>query len=217
LETSDHIAVLSCQISWSDVGSWYSLMQLADKDINGNNFIGNITAKNVSNSYLRSDSHKIVAIGLDDFLVVASKEATLIAPLKDSQAIKQIYQEISLYNKEITEKSLYKKSPWGEQEKLGEGDNFLVKHIKIKIGESISLQQHQHRAEHWIVIAGTALVECGGKQKTVQANQSVFIPMQEKHRLTNIGDCELQIIEVQTGQILSEDDIIRFEDIYGRI
>lgn len=208
--------VVPCAIGWSDVGSWQSLWQMADKNDDGNATHGPVTALNVHNSYLRSDGPVIGVIGLQDITVIATKDAVLIAPLNRSQDVKSLVALLEEQNHSAAAAHRRVMRPWGSYEGVAEGDRFQVKHIVVKPGQSLSLQMHNQRAEHWVVVVGAALVECDDVKKTVQANESVFIPKGSKHRLSNPGAADLHVVEVQSGDYLGEDDIVRFSDIYGR-
>lgn len=211
LENTKRGVVLACDMEWNDVGSWNSLWRVAEKDANGNTLIGTVVAENVNNSYIHSDGVSIAAIGMKDCLIIAAGDRVLVAPCSHAQEIKTLYE-----NEALRVHGEYTTRPWGTFRTIGKGDNFLIKQITIWPGSAISLQTHSQRAEHWVVLAGTAKTECDGVERMVRPNESVFIPKGAMHRLSNTGDTDLQIIEVQSGAYIGEDDITRFEDLYGR-
>jgi len=204
-------------MGWSDIGSWQALWQLEDKDSDGNVTHGCVTALDVQNSYLRSDGPSIGVIGLDDITVVATKDAVLVAPRNRSQDVKPLVAMLESRKRNVAKAHRRVMRPWGSYEGVAEGERFQVKHIVVKPDGALSLQMHHHRAEHWVVVVGSALVECDGVQKTIYENESVFIPKGSKHRLSNPGKVDLHLVEVQSGEYLGEDDIVRFSDKYGRV
>ena len=217
MEKTDLGFVSPLDAGWSDIGSWQSLWSVSDKDKNGNLISGNIIVDNVKNSYLRSEGRLIAGIGLENLVVVETMDALLVADLNKSQSIKQIVTQ--LHSKGQPEGSIHKTvfRPWGSYLSLAEGSHWQVKKITVNPECSLSLQLHKHRTEHWIVVSGTAQVEIDGKVSSLSKNESTYIPLESKHRLSNKGKEILVLIEVQSGSYLGEDDIIRFEDNYGRI
>jgi len=216
MEHTKRGAVLPCSMQWSDVGSWQALWQLCAKDANGNASVGPVVTQEVKGSYIHSEGPAVAVLGMEDCLVVATKDAVLVAPRSRSQDIKSLLTALENNHKEIATTHVCVPRPWGTYENIAEGKNFKVKHIIVKPGRSLSLQMHHHRAEHWVVVAGTAKVECDGVEKIIHANESIFVPKGATHRLSNPGEIDLQLIEVQSGDYVGEDDIVRFEDIYGR-
>jgi mannose-1-phosphate guanylyltransferase/mannose-1-phosphate guanylyltransferase/mannose-6-phosphate isomerase len=216
MENTKAGVVVPCSMGWSDIGSWQALWQIETKDDAGNVTLGPVTTLDVQNSYLRSDGPVIGVIGMHDVTVVATKDAVLIAPRNCSQDVKPLVAllEEQKHNAAAAHRRVMR--PWGSYEGVAEGDRFQVKHIVVKPGQSLSLQMHHHRAEHWVVVVGTALVECDDVKKNVCENESIFIPKGSKHRLSNPGDSDLHVVEVQSGGYLGEDDIVRFDDTYGR-
>lgn len=217
MEKTDRAAVVPCTIGWSDVGSYASLWELGDKDSSGTVAYGDVLGVDNSGSYLRSESRLVAAIGLKNMMVVETPDAVCVAPLDRSEEIKKIVSLLSDAGRDeaLTGSRVYR--PWGWYESLVTGDHFQVKHIQVSPGATLSLQLHHHRSEHWIVVRGTAEVTRGEKVETLTANQSTYIPVETKHRLANPHASEaLEIIEVQTGTYFGEDDIVRFEDSYGR-
>ena len=208
------VVPLSC--GWSDVGSWSSLWDVANKDSAGNVAKGDVILQDASNSYVHSSSRLVTALGVDNLVVVETADAILVADKDKVQNVKSIVT--ALKNQQRTEASSHTKvyRPWGSYESLVVADRFQVKRIIVTPGQQLSLQLHHHRAEHWIVVSGTALVTCGEKEFVLSEDQSTYIPLGTKHRLANNGVIPLELIEVQSGSYLGEDDIVRFEDIYGR-
>jgi len=216
MERTKHGAVVPCNMGWSDVGSWQALWQLASKDAHHNMCSGSIITRDVTNSYIRSEGPKVAALGLDNIMIIATKDAVLVAPKNRSQDVKAIVDDLRKDNKEMTVDHPRVMRPWGSYEGIAQGQNFQVKQIIVRPGRSLSLQMHHHRAEHWIIVAGTAKVEIDGVEKLVFPNESVYIPKATKHRLGNPGKADLHLIEVQSGDYLGEDDIVRYIDDYGR-
>ena len=203
-------------IGWSDLGSWNSLWNESKKDQDGNFINGDVILKNTSNSLIHSDNRLVTAIGIQDTIVVETADAVLVANIAMSQDIKKL---VSILNDESREEAISHKRmyrPWGYYETICKSDRFQVKRIVVNIGQKLSLQLHQYRAEHWIVVKGLARVTCGENIYTVKEDQSTYIPLGQKHRLENIGEINLELIEVQSGSYLGEDDILRFNDDYGR-
>lgn len=209
--------VLPLNVGWNDIGSWDSVWEISKKDKNHNVIKGNVLAKDTQNSYLRSEKRLIATIGVNNIIVVETSDAVLIASRSKSEQVKEIVN--NLKDKEIPEGLEHKKiyRPWGFYESVAEDIRWKVKLINVKPGEKLSLQMHHHRSEHWIVVKGTAKVEVEGNISILNENQSTYIPLGSKHRLSNPGKITLTLIEVQSGSYLGEDDIERFEDSYGRI
>jgi len=208
--------ILPLNVGWNDIGSWNSLRDLEEKNSEGNVLIGRTLAKFSRNCYLRSEGRLIVGLGIDNLIVIETNDAVLIANPNYSQEVKNIISELEKIG--FPESKSHKKvfRPWGNYLTISEGSNFQVKKIEVNAGESLSLQLHNYRSEHWIVVSGTALVEVNGRKNILKENESTYIPLGSKHRLSNQGDATLTIIEVQSGSYVGEDDIIRFEDKYGR-
>tara|TARA_S200000501_G_C20782722_1_gene725778 strand:+ start:34 stop:849 length:816 start_codon:yes stop_codon:yes gene_type:complete len=216
MENTSKGIVLPLDVGWNDIGSWKSVWENSPKDINGNYSKGKVLLKDSKNSYFRSENRLIVGLGLEDLLIIETSDAILIANKNQDQKVKDIVAELK--EKNIPEGLIHKKvfRPWGNYTSLVEGNRWQVKQITVKPGEKLSLQYHHHRAEHWVVVKGTAKVEIDGKKKILGENQSIYIPIGAKHRLYNPGKITLTLIEVQSGSYLGEDDIIRVEDAYGR-
>jgi mannose-1-phosphate guanylyltransferase/mannose-6-phosphate isomerase len=203
-------------MGWSDVGSWHTMWELADKNQETTACIGPVISRDVTGSYIRSDGPTVAALGLHDILVVATKDAVLVAPRSKAQEIRTLVADIKTNNPEMMIEHPRVMRPWGSYESIAHGTNFQVKHVIVRPGKSLSLQMHHHRAEHWVVVAGTAKVEFDGEQKLVFPNESAYIKRGSKHRVSNPGKMDLHLIEVQCGDYLGEDDIIRFADDFGR-
>jgi len=216
-EKTQKAYVLPLDCGWDDIGTWESLWNISKKDLNGNSIQGNVIAQKTKDSLIRSERKLLVTLGLKDLMIIDNKDVLLIANKTFSQEIKNI---VSIVNKrKLKEGKQHKKiyRPWGFYESLEEGNSWQIKKIEVDPGASLSLQLHNHRSEHWIVVEGTAKVEVNEDIRFLSKNESIYIPIESKHRLSNPSKVALVLIEVQTGDYLGEDDIIRFEDIYGRI
>ena len=209
--------VLPLNVGWSDVGSWKSVWEVSRKDENGNVLIGDVITKDLKNCYVRSENKLVVGLGIENLLIVETNDAILIADKNNDQDVKQIVNKLIEDNR--SEGKAHRKvyRPWGHYTSVVEGSRWQVKRLEVNPGASLSLQMHHHRAEHWIVVKGTAKVEINDENLILGENQSVYIPLGSKHRLINPGRIPLVLIEVQSGAYLREDDIVRFDDIYGRI
>jgi mannose-1-phosphate guanylyltransferase/mannose-6-phosphate isomerase len=216
MERTTHAVVVPADIGWSDVGSWSALWEVQQGDAEGNVLRGDVYLDGVKNSLVRAESRIVAVVGLDDVVVVETNDAVLVAHKDQVQRVKQIVEHLK--SKERTEHLHHTKvyRPWGHYEGIDSGDRFQVKRITVKPGEKLSLQMHHHRAEHWVVVSGTARVTCGESVTLLSENESTYIPIGMNHRLENPGKLPLHIIEVQSGSYLGEDDIVRFEDIYKR-
>jgi len=216
MEKAEKRVVIPLDCAWSDVGSWEALWEIGDKDARGNIFVGNVLAEDVSDSYIHAGEGLVAAVGLEGYIIVETKDALLVAPKNRSQDVKAIVKRLQSSNR--AEARLHRKvfRPWGSYECLDCGERFQVKRIIVKPGASLSLQRHFHRAEHWVVVKGTANITNGSENIILSENQSTYIPLGEKHRLENPGSIPLEIVEIQTGSYLGEDDIERFDDVYGR-
>ena len=216
MEKTDSAAVIPLDAGWSDLGAWDSLWDSETRDEQGNVLSGDVVTHGVSNSYIQSRSRLVAAVGLDDVVIVESPDAVLVADKARSQEVKQIVAQLQARQRPEVDTHTLVHRPWGSFQSLASGPGYQVKHIVVNPGAALSLQMHQHRAEHWTVIKGTALVTCGEQEQELQVNESVFIPLGAKHRLVNQQTDTLEVIEVQVGDYLGEDDIVRFEDLYGR-
>ncbi len=216
MESTDRAAVLPIDVGWNDVGSWSALWSVVDQDGDGNAHRGDVVARDCRNTLAIGDKRLIALIGLDDVVVVDTDDAVLVARRDRVQEVKDVVA--TLKRDKRTQATWHRKvyRPWGSYDGIDSGERFQVKRIIVKPGASLSLQMHHHRAEHWIVVKGTARVTCGEKVFLLAENESTYIPLGSKHRLENPGKQPLELIEVQSGSYLGEDDIVRFEDVYGR-
>ncbi len=217
MEKTKMAAMVPLDAGWSDVGSWSSLWETAEnKDQNGNVVIGDAILEGVKNSYINAEERLISVIGLDDVVVVETKDAVMVAHKDKVQDIKKVVSKLKKEKRPEFEFHREVFRPWGSYDSIDNGARFQVKRISVKPGEKLSVQMHHHRAEHWIVVSGTAKVTIGENTKLVTENESVYIPIGEVHALENPGKIPLELIEVQSGAYLGEDDIVRFSDRYGR-
>ena len=216
MEKTDAGAVVSLDCGWSDVGAWSALWDVAQRDAHGNVCKGDVVVDNCSGSYFRSESRLVAATGVENLVVVETADAVLVADRARVQDVKRIVNRLKAQQR--PEVSLHRRvyRPWGSYESLVVSDRFQVKRIVVTPGQTLSLQMHHHRAEHWIVVHGTAEVTCEDKVFMLGEDESTYIPLGHKHRLANPGHIPLEVIEVQSGAYLGEDDIVRFEDVYGR-
>lgn len=216
MELSDKVAVVACDIGWSDIGSWSALGDLTMADAQGNRVDGDALLHDVRNCYIQSRERLVGAVGLDDIVIVDTPDALLVAHKSRSQEVGRLYNELKSQGHGAYKLHRTVHRPWGTYTVLEEGNRFQIKRIVVKPGESLSLQLHHHRSEHWVVVNGMAKVTNGEKEFFVGTNESTYIPAGYKHRLENPGVLDLVMIEVQSGEYLGEDDIVRFEDTYGR-
>ena len=217
MEKSHNVAVVSCDIGWSDIGSWTALGDITPADHEGNRTEGEVVLHNVSGCYIRGSNPRMVAaVGVRDLVIVDTPDAVLVADKNSAQDVKHIYARLKSEGHEAHRLHRTVFRPWGSYTVLEEGIGYKIKRIVVNPGASLSLQMHHHRSEHWIVVSGMAKVVNGEKEIYVNRNESTYIPAGHKHRLENPGLLELVMIEVQSGQYLGEDDIVRMEDVYGR-
>ena len=216
MEKTADAVVVPLDAGWSDVGSWASLHAASESDASGNVSRGDVLVEDSKNCYLYSESRLVAAVGLDDHVVVETKDAVLVVPKSRVQDVKALVSRLKSMGR--YEHSLHREvfRPWGSYDSLENGNRFQVKRLSVKPGAQLSLQLHHHRAEHWVVVSGTARITRGDEVFILEENQSTYIPIGVKHRIENPGKIPLQIIEVQSGSYLGEDDIVRFEDRYGR-
>ena len=210
------IKMVELEAGWNDLGSWDAVWQSGAQDKDGNVTSGDTLLANSKNSLVHASSRLVGVVGVDNLIIVETADAVLVADRKNSQDVKQIVDKLAVQKRE--EKNIHRKvvRPWGWYDSLDEGERFKVKRIQVKPGASLSLQMHHHRAEHWIVVKGTAEITNGSEVLVLHENQSTYIPQGQTHRLANPGKTPLEILEVQSGSYLGEDDIVRFEDNYGR-
>ena len=216
MEHTEHAAVVPAKFDWSDVGSWEALWKITRKDSAGNAVRGDVSASDSSNSLIFSEGRLVATLGVKNMIIVETSDAVLIADRSRSQEVRDIVSDLQDSNRteHLSHSKVYR--PWGYFENLDAGPGYLVKRIMVKPGAALSLQMHHHRAEHWVVVRGTARVTKGEDVMTLKRNQSVYIPLGETHRLENPSQEELHLVEVQSGDKISEDDIVRFEDRYKR-
>lgn len=208
--------VVPMDAGWSDVGSWSALWDIKEKDVQNNVAEGDVILEETSNSFVYGQDRLVTALGVDDLVIVDTKDALLVAAKDKVQNVKQIVSKIKASDRteHLHHREVYR--PWGKYDSIDSGSRYQVKHITVNPGAKLSLQMHHHRAEHWVVVKGTAEVRCGDKTMLLSENQSTYIPLGEVHQLCNPGKMPLEIIEVQSGSYLGEDDIIRYGDDYGR-
>ena len=216
MEKSKNIAVVSCSIGWSDIGSWNALGDLTTADEKGNRIEGEALTLDVSNCFIQSNERIVGAVGVHDLIIIDTADAILVADRNRAQDVKQLYTRLKAEGHEAPKLPRTVHRPWGTYPILEEGARFKIKRIEVKPGGKLSLQMHHHRSEHWIVVSGMANVTNGDSELLVNTNESTYIPAGHKHRLENVGVVDLVMIEVQSGEYLGEDDIVRFEDVYGR-
>jgi mannose-1-phosphate guanylyltransferase/mannose-6-phosphate isomerase len=216
MEHTSRAAVVPVDMAWSDVGSWPALRDIATADGDGNVVQGDVLAERMTNSYIRSEGRLVAAVGLDNVVVVATDDAVLVADADSAAEVSGIVAKLRGQNRSESQQHVTCHRPWGHYRSVDAGDRFQVKRITVKPGAKLSLQKHYHRAEHWVVVHGTAMVQRGEERMLVRENESVYIPIGTEHRLENPGKLPLQLIEVQSGPYLGEDDIVRVSDSYGR-
>jgi mannose-1-phosphate guanylyltransferase / mannose-6-phosphate isomerase len=216
MEHTARAAVVSVAMGWNDVGSWDALWQMAAKDADGNALSGNVIAEDARNCYLRSEAGLVAALGVEDLIVVATGDAVMLAPRNRAQDVRRLVARLVKEKRGEADALPRVHRPWGSYETLHAGHRVQVKHILVKPGRKLSLQMHHHRAEHWVVVQGTARIRRGAEEIMLTEDQSTYIPLGTAHRLENPGKIPLHLIEVQSGAYLGEDDIVRFDDDYGR-
>ena len=216
MERTSKAAVVPADIGWNDIGAWSALWEVGDKDKQGNVLRGDVWIDGMNNSLIRAESRMVAAIGLSDVIIVETADAVLVADKNSAQNVKQVVEYLKQNDRSEHEFHTRVFRPWGWYEGIDVGERFQVKRISVNPGASLSLQMHHHRAEHWIVVSGTAKVMRGDECYLVAENESTYIPLGTQHRLENPGKVALHMIEVQSGSYLGEDDIVRYEDVYGR-
>lgn len=216
MEHTSKAAVIPLDIGWSDVGSWSALWALGEKDTSGKVIIGDVVAVDTANAYIRSDNRLVARVGIEDLLIVETADVVLVAGKGRAQDVREIVDTLKRRGRSEPDVHTRVHRPWGSYESIEAGDRYQVKHLMVKPGAALSLQMHHHRAEHWVVVTGTARVTLGDKELLLSENESTYIPIGTPHRLENPGKVPLSIIEVQSGCYLGEDDIVRLEDSYGR-
>jgi len=216
MEHTDRAAVMPIDIGWNDIGSWHALMGAQPRDEDGNVLVGDVITDGVTNSYIRSDGQLVATLGVDNLVVVATDDALLVASRDHCADVGRMVETLSKSNRAESKHHRRVYRPWGYYQTVDLGERYQVKRIMVKPGAQLSLQMHFHRAEHWIVVSGTARITRGQETKLLRENESTYIPQGTTHRLENPGRLPLHLIEVQSGGYLGEDDIVRLEDSYGR-
>ncbi|MBK1690674.1 mannose-1-phosphate guanylyltransferase/mannose-6-phosphate isomerase [Ectothiorhodospira mobilis] len=216
MEPTRRAVMVPLEADWSDVGSWTALWSAGERDPEGNVAVGDVLLTGTRNCYLHADARLVAAVGVEDLVVVETKDAVLVMHKDRHQEVKEIVARLRADGREESENHRCVARPWGTYEQIDAASRFQVKRITVKPGQQLSLQMHYHRAEHWIVVRGTARITRGEEQFILSENESTYIPLGISHRLENPGRIPLELIEVQSGSYLGEDDIIRFEDTYGR-
>jgi len=216
MEKTHRAAVVPVAMGWSDIGSWDALWEMSAKDRDGNSIEGNVLAEDTRNCYLRSEAGLVAAIGIEDLVVVGTADAVMVAPRKRTQDVKKLVARLVSERRDEADALPTVHRPWGSFTSLHNGHRVQVKHIVVKPGGKLSLQMHHHRAEHWVIVQGTAKIRRGEEEMMLSEDQSTYIPLGTAHRLENPGKIPLHLIEVQSGSYLGEDDIVRLEDSYGR-
>jgi mannose-1-phosphate guanylyltransferase len=216
MEKTNSAVVIPLNVGWSDIGSWSSLWEISSKDKSGNSVTGDVMVHNSENCYVRSDNKLVALVGCNNMVIVDTKDALLVANKDTVQDTKLITKKLKI--KERSECELHREvyRPWGKYDSIDNGAGYQVKRITVNPGAKLSLQKHKYRSEHWIVVSGIARVTKGDKIFLLKKNESTYIPLGEIHSLENPGEVNLELIEVQSGSYLGEDDIIRVKDIYGR-
>ncbi len=216
MEKTDRAAVVAADLDWSDIGSWHALWEVSHKDGDGNVTLGDVIMEDTRNCLVRSENTLVTTVGLEDTLVVETSDAVLVAPLSRAQDVKKIVSKLKINSRDEFRLHRTVHRPWGSYTVLEQHERYQIKRITVSPGSKLSLQMHHHRHEHWVVVSGTARITNGEEVFLLYENQSTYIPSGVMHRLENPGVIDLELIEVQNGSYLGEDDIVRFEDDYGR-
>ena len=216
MEHTQKGAVVALDAGWSDLGSWASIYESGPLDADQNRLTGDVLTHNSHDCLIQANHRLVAAVGVDDLVIVETSDAVLVAHKGDTQSVRAIVDQLKAKGRTEHVAHPMVHRPWGHYETIDLGERYQVKRIFVEPGESLSLQMHYHRAEHWVVVSGTALVRCGGEERLLSENQSTYIPLGVKHSLSNPGKVPLELIEVQSGAYLGEDDIVRFQDRYGR-
>ena len=217
MEKTDDAVVVPTDVGWSDIGAWSSLWDISEKDDNGNATHGDVMLHESNNCYIRTDGKLVAAIGVDDLVIVSTKDVLVVAHKDSVQDVKAVAQQLKAESRTEWEHHREVYRPWGKYDSIDNGERYQAKRITVKPGAKLSVQMHHHRAEHWVVVSGTAKVTNGEKTFILSENESTYIPVGVIHALENPDKVPLEIIEIQSGSYLGEDDIVRFEDIYGRV
>lgn len=216
MEKTDHAVVVPLDAGWNDVGAWSSVWQVSERDTSGNASRGDVWMHDSAGNHVHAEHRLVSLVGVNDLIVVETSDAVMVTHMKRAQEVKAIVDQLSAMKRPevLNHRKVFR--PWGAYDEVDNGHRFKVKRITVNPGERLSLQMHHHRAEHWVVVTGTAQVCIGDTIKLLTENESIYIPSGTKHSLENPGKVPLEIIEVQTGAYLGEDDIVRYEDRYGR-
>ena len=217
IEKTDDAVVVHMDAGWSDIGSWSSLWDISEKDQNGNAVHGDVMLHKSNNCYVRTDGKLVAAIGVDDLVIVSTKDVLVVAHKDSVQDVKVVAQQLKAESRTEWEHHREVYRPWGKYDSIDSGERYQAKRITVKPGAKLSVQMHHHRAEHWVVVSGSAKVTNGEKTFILSENESTYIPVGVIHALENPGKIPLEMIEVQSGSYLGENDIVRFEDAYGRV
>ena len=217
MEQTSHAVVVPIDAGWSDIGSWSALWDASEKNVDGNCEVGDVLSVNCTGNYINAGSRLVAAVGLEDMVVVETKDVVFVAPKNRVDEIKELIAQMTLQDRPELDHHRVVYRPWGHYDSIDVGDRYQVKRITVKPGAKLSVQKHHHRAEHWVVVRGIAKVTRGEETILLTENQSTYIPLGEIHALENPGKIPLELIEVQSGSYLGEDDIVRFEDEYGRV
>jgi len=217
MEKTDDAVVVPMDAGWSDIGSWSSLWDISKKDDSGNATYGDVMIHESHNSYIRTDGKLVAAIGVDDLVIVSTKDVLVVAHKDSVQDVKVVAQQLKSYERSEWELHREVYRPWGKYDSIDNGSNYQVKRLTVNPGAKLSVQMHYHRSEHWIVVSGQARVHYGDESHDLSVNESTYHGKEVVHALENLGDIPLELIEVQVGSYLGEDDIVRFDDIYGRL
>lgn len=215
-EKANKVCVVPIDVGWSDVGSWQAISDISEKDADDNSIVGDVVTLDTENCYINAADKMVTTIGVKDLIIVSLKDSVLVANKNNAQDVKKLFSILMDQKREECDSHIKTMRPWGSFETLEVSDRFKVKSLRVNPGASLALQMHNHRAEHWVVVKGTAYVTCGTREFVLKEDESTYIPIGKKHRLENRGKIPLEIIEVQSGDYLEEDDVIRFSDIYGR-
>ncbi len=217
MEKSDQVAMIPLDLTWSDIGSWENVYDFLPKDLSNNVTVGNVHPIDTKDSLIYAESRLVSTIGLDNMMIIETDDVVLVAPKEESQRVKEVVGTLKNLGKKEVHEHLTTHRPWGSYTVLQEGNRHKIKRITVHPKQKLSLQMHYHRSEHWVVVSGTAKVTIGDQESIVHEGESIFVPKSSIHRVENPGIVLLEIIEVQVGEYLGEDDIIRLEDVYGRL
>ena len=217
MEKTADAVVFPMDAGWSDIGSWSSLWDISEKDINGNVSVGDVITHRTKNSFVRTDGQLITTIGVNDLIIISTKDAVMVAHKDSVQDTKVIVEQLKHENRNEWELNREVYRPWGKYDSIDSDDGYQVKRLTVNPGAKLSVQMHYHRSEHWVVVAGRARVHYGDKSHYLNVNESTYHGKEVVHALENPGDTPLELIEVQVGSYLGEDDIVRFKDNYGRV